>query len=606
MFDRGDPSVVAVARTAQDDVAAAVSFARSRVAASTMAQDLAVAWALVHPEAARLAGARPGPELAWRLADLAVADAPREDLLEAVGAWDRLAAWVASQQARVLQELQARAAGSTWAARAVREDVAGTLAISGRAAGILTDRAQQLAEAPEVHDALDTGVVSVRKADVLLAETGTLTSDQARRVHQDVLADAAQLTAPQVRDTARDAVLALDPAAAQARHDHARADRAVTLEPAADCMAILRAYLPADDAARALHALDTVAATAAPDDPRGIDARRADALVDLLTTSPTGSRARRGRAVRLNLTISTDALAGASQAPARLDRYGPVLPDIARRLAREAVWHFQRTDPATGEALEQPGSRYRPPPALREAIIARDVTCTFPGCRTPADRCDLDHTLPYDDTRDPGQQTRRSNLAALCRHHHNLKTHGRWTPRRDPRTGVTTWTSPTGKPYTREPSRAPGAHSEGHGPPGAPAPAQRARPDRAGRPQEPQDATRGDGARPQGRPHAPGRTAVQGRGPGAHDTAMPDRGPAPHDTAVPDQGPAPHDAMPDGAPTPDRPLSSRSGDETDGAALGSREDGIGRGRRDRYSADPVPTDPGPAHPSPHPPELPPF
>jgi hypothetical protein len=225
-----------------------------------------------------------------------------------------------------------------------------------------------------------------------------------------------------------------------------------------------------------MHGLDAVAATSAPEDSRGTDARRADALVDVLTTVlhtgrlPDGqhlhgpidqpyarpSGRRQHRPVRLNLTISTDALAAAATAPAHLDGYGPVLPSIARRLAAEAAWHFQRTDPATGEALEQPHSRYRPPQALREAIIARDVTCTFPGCRTTAHACDLDHTVPFDANRDPAAQTRRSNLAALCRHHHNLKTHGGWTPHRDPDTGITTWTSPTGKPYTREPMRAPG------------------------------------------------------------------------------------------------------------------------------------------------------
>ncbi|MBC7290383.1 MAG: DUF222 domain-containing protein, partial [Actinotalea sp.] len=282
-------------------------------------------------------------------------------------------------------------------------------------------------------------------------------------------------TTPQLSAAARRAVLALDPDAAEKRHRRAREDRCVVLEPSADCMAVIRAYLPADDAARTMRALDAVAAAAAPDDPRGLDARRADALADVLGAvldhgvTPHGLRLRqrKGRAPRLNLTISTDALAGATSAPGLLDGYGPVLPSIARRLADEASWHFQRTDPATGEALEQPGSRYRPPDALRSAIVARDVTCTFPGCRVSAQVCDLDHTVPFDDARGPADQTRRSNLAALCRHHHRLKTHGRWTPQRDPRSGVVVWSSPTGKPYTRDPVAAPGeAPPPGTAPPG--------------------------------------------------------------------------------------------------------------------------------------------
>ncbi|WP_304522799.1 HNH endonuclease signature motif containing protein [Actinotalea sp. Marseille-Q4924] len=451
-------------RTADDDVAAALAYARSVAGRSHVAEDLAMHWALAHPEAARLAAARPGPALTWRLTDLAVADAPSEDLLEALGAWERTAAWVAAEQARVLQELQRRVAASTWAQKGLREDVAGTLAVSGRAAGILCDRARELTAAPEVHDALREGVLSVRKADVLLRDTGSLPASEARRVHDALIAQAPLLTAPQLGAAARRAVLELDPHAAEARHRQAREERCVVLEPAADCMATIRAYLPATDAVRAMRALDAVAAAAAPEDPRGIDARRADALVDVLaavldagvSVQATSPGRRRRRTPRLNLTISTDALAGATSTAGFLDGYGPVLPSLARRLAHEAAWHFVRTDPATGEALEQPGSRYRPPEALRSAIIARDVTCTFPGCRVSAQVCDLDHTVPFDDTREAAEQTRRSNLTALCRHHHRLKTHGRWTPSRDPDSGVVVWTSPGGKPYTRDPVEAPG------------------------------------------------------------------------------------------------------------------------------------------------------
>ncbi|EYR64133.1 hypothetical protein N866_15465 [Actinotalea ferrariae CF5-4] len=462
-----------VERTAEDDVAAALAFARSHAGRSIPAQEIAVRWALNHPVAARLAAARPGPALVDALDHLAVADAPSEDLLEAVGAWDRLAAWVAAGQARVLQELHRRSAGSTWAQKGLLDEVAGTLGASGRAARVLMDRAIALGEAPEVHDALREGLVSVRKADVLLRDTGTLTGEQAREVHDRLLPDAPLMTAPQLSAAARRAVLEIDPEAAQARHEQARRDRCVVMEPSGDCMATISAFLPAVDAVRVMRGLDTIAAIADPDDPRGIDARRADALVDVLADvleggrvlrgpAPDGrSRRRRQRAVKLSITVSADALAGASNSPAELDGYGPVLPDAARQLAREAAWHFQRTDPVTGEALEQPGSRYRPPDALRAAVVARDVTCTFPGCRVAASTCDLDHTIPFDGSRDAAEQTCRSNLAALCRHHHNLKTHGGWAPRRDAATGITVWTSRAGKPYSRAPVLPPGDHAQG-------------------------------------------------------------------------------------------------------------------------------------------------
>ncbi|MDQ2877383.1 MAG: hypothetical protein M3Y33_22280, partial [Actinomycetota bacterium] len=39
---------------------------------------------------------------------------------------------------------------------------------------------------------------------------------------------------------------------------------------------------------------------------------------------------------------------------------------------------------------------YRPPPRLRDYVVARDLTCRFPFCGQPAWRGDLDHTQPWD------------------------------------------------------------------------------------------------------------------------------------------------------------------------------------------------------------------
>jgi hypothetical protein len=38
---------------------------------------------------------------------------------------------------------------------------------------------------------------------------------------------------------------------------------------------------------------------------------------------------------------------------------------------------------------------YHPPRALRHLITIRQQTCSFPGCRRSATRCDLDHSIPY-------------------------------------------------------------------------------------------------------------------------------------------------------------------------------------------------------------------
>ena len=87
--------------------------------------------------------------------------------------------------------------------------------------------------------------------------------------------------------------------------------------------------------------------------------------------------------------------------------------------------------------------RYRPSAALVAAVIARDLTCRFPGCTVPATGCDLDHVIPH-----PHGPTCMCNLCALCRHHHRLKTFGGWTLTHRGN-GHFTWRDPTGHDLRR-------------------------------------------------------------------------------------------------------------------------------------------------------------
>jgi hypothetical protein len=51
---------------------------------------------------------------------------------------------------------------------------------------------------------------------------------------------------------------------------------------------------------------------------------------------------------------------------------------------------------ADGCAHTQATSAYRPTRNLWEYVTAWDLTCRFGTCRQPATRCDLDHTIPFD------------------------------------------------------------------------------------------------------------------------------------------------------------------------------------------------------------------
>jgi hypothetical protein len=68
----------------------------------------------------------------------------------------------------------------------------------------------------------------------------------------------------------------------------------------------------------------------------------------------------------------------------------------------------------------EPG--YRPSRKLRHLVRARNDHCTAPGCGRPAVRCDLDHTLAWED----GGITCECDLAPLCRHHHRCKQGQGW------------------------------------------------------------------------------------------------------------------------------------------------------------------------------------
>jgi hypothetical protein len=178
-------------------------------------------------------------------------------------------------------------------------------------------------------------------------------------------------------------------------------------------------------------------------DERELDQRRADALLALALATGSGSGGAGGAAVQVTLAATT--LLGLDDAPGELAGYGPITADVARRIAGDATWRRLLTDPVTGALLDYGTTTYQPPQPLVDHVVARDRTCTGPGCRQPAHRCDLDHTVPY-----PQGSTSAHNLGCRCRHCHRLKHHTPWrvTQHRD---GTNIWTSPTGHRYTRPP-----------------------------------------------------------------------------------------------------------------------------------------------------------
>lgn len=128
-------------------------------------------------------------------------------------------------------------------------------------------------------------------------------------------------------------------------------------------------------------------------------------------------------------------------------RSTPVPAVIAVALAAGGTWRRLLTDPVTGVVLDVGRTRYRPPAALADAVRARDLTCTHPGCQVPAARCDIDHIQPWSE----GGTTSLDNLTALCEAHHRLKHTPAWSLTRT-QEGSLEWHTPSRTRYRRTPN----------------------------------------------------------------------------------------------------------------------------------------------------------
>ncbi|WP_129710988.1 HNH endonuclease signature motif containing protein [Haloactinopolyspora alba] len=155
---------------------------------------------------------------------------------------------------------------------------------------------------------------------------------------------------------------------------------------------------------------------------------------------------RHGKAAAVGVTVAASTLFGADEQPGRLDGFGPITAEAARRIAGEGPWRRLLTDPATGELLEYGRSTYHPPPHLATFVIARDQTCRLPTCERPASEADIDHKQPYHH----GGSTGASNNWPLHPGHHLGKTHHSYRIHTDTH-GTTWWTTPAGHQYPVEP-----------------------------------------------------------------------------------------------------------------------------------------------------------
>jgi hypothetical protein len=385
----------------------------------------------------------------------------------------------------------------------VADEVAAALRLSRRAARDRVDLAVDLlTAAPATLAALQTGVLDLPRARRIVEALVAVHAEDpatAARVEAEVLARAGQQTPAQVAASVRRAVLRHARHVAEDASERAHTERRVGVEHPGDPsgrdagQASLWVQGRADRVQAAFENLTRAARAhldTHPGESRTLDQVRADlALTALLTDLRTG-RLRTGDTghhpdpagdpmgdpdtrdatqvpdppVTVHLVLPLATLAGGDE-PGELLGHGPVPAPLARDLLvrtrpgdhapdghpvtvllrQDVTFTRWLTDPR-GVVVATPAPTYRPPAGMARAVRARDLTCRFPGCRTSAQRCDLDHTVPW-----PAGDTSSENLTALCRGHHEGKTHRRWNVTLDPDTAALTWTAPTGHTYTTHP-----------------------------------------------------------------------------------------------------------------------------------------------------------
>lgn len=219
------------------------------------------------------------------------------DTLERTGGWERVVGWAQANQVRQIAAFVARALvrferpanrpkgmwnNQLW--DAVVAEVGLMLRVSARTAqSRVSDALALVGSLPATLAALEAGTISLPSARAIVEETLNLSSTQAAEVEASVLDKARTQTPGQIRAATRRAVATVDAAAVRQRHQQAKRDRGVWLFDDPDGMATLLARLPAPEAVGAYAVLDEYARrTGGPHDDRTLDARRADALVDLI------------------------------------------------------------------------------------------------------------------------------------------------------------------------------------------------------------------------------------------------------------------------------------------------------------------------------------
>lgn len=289
--------------------------------------------------------------------------------------------------------------------------------------------------------ALRSGALDRPRVESVNYATSVLNAEKARKVDELLYPRALGLNPRQLADYVRRLVVRVDPDGAEERARNRQQDRRVYVKPVSDGMAWFNTFCRVEDAVACKDRIDRIANTIPADDPRTMDQRRADTVIDLIRGTKNSNVA-----AHVYVTVDAATLLGLDNLPGHLRGYGPLPAERIRELAYQlrADWSGVLVG-RDGRARALAEKKYRFRGRLAEFIRLRDGTCDFPACNRAAQYTDIDHTRPHD----RGGPSNESNGRCRCRRHHRAKQSPYWAVTQDGNT--TTWTSDLGPQYTAAP-----------------------------------------------------------------------------------------------------------------------------------------------------------
>ena len=354
----------------------------------------------------------PGPMLAGILNTAFLPELPDDVVVEVAAGAARLASWAASVELAATAEVTRRAAG--WrgvgdradqvpAAVMAAAEVGAALTLSPAAARNRVELARSLGRLQATRLALAGGRIDLTRARAMVDAVAGLSDEIAAEVEAQVIDRASTQTAAALKACLRRAVIRADPAAAEARRKTKVRERGVWREALDDGMARLEWTGPVEQVETTYTWLTAAALQAQAGDRaiggpvRTLDQCRSDVMADLgdHALSAQNLPRQQGRRPQIGVLVGASTLLGLDDEPGELAGVGPVHASVARRIASDGIWRRLLTDPVTGALSHMSTDRYEPTQEIRDAVITRDQTCTGLGCRTRAERCDLDHRVPY-------------------------------------------------------------------------------------------------------------------------------------------------------------------------------------------------------------------